>query len=219
MWSHVMQMGLAEHARTLPGTCAQPERADPRQEAVPPARRAEGLLVALAEGAEPAVVRGQAWLAAEALRAAEANGEIDRRLALWAFDLLGALWTTCDRLDRGWRHLDRGQPSTAMQAASGTTGPIEEIEALSRTDAGPAAQLRARAQALWHLADGLDEAGFLVDCGDHRGARDRARRLLLQVEQLSGRGVLTLDEQDIAASAASRWGARPRNHQGGSLAS
>lgn len=213
-----MLMGLAEHAQSLPGTCAQPVRPDPRRDAEPPTRRVEGLLLALAEGGEPAVVRGQAWLAAEALRSAEAAGELDHRLALWGFDLLGAIWTVCDRLERGWQHMDRGESTEAMQAASGTTAPIEEIEALAPSSAGHAARLRARAQALWHIADGLDEAGFLGDCGDHGGARERARRLLQQVEQLGGRGALTLDEQDIASSAASRWGARPSDLRADSLA-
>jgi hypothetical protein len=214
-----MLMALAEHARTLPGTCSLPVRPDPTLAGVDPGARAERLLVALAEGAEPSEVRGQAWLAAEALRSRGKDARPERATTLRGFDLLGAIWAACDRLDRGWRWLDMGAPSEAMRAAAAASERVDELEALAPGGAGQTAQLRGRVQALWHLADGLDEVAFLGDSGDREGARDRARQVLRQVEQLAQRGLLTLDEQDIVHAAASRWGARPQDTAGGSWAS
>jgi len=216
-----MLASIAEHTSTLPGSCRR------RPDSPMRAARSEGevqvaterLVASLADCAEFDRVRDQAWLLAESVRLAEIEGKLSHRAALRCFDLLGICWAMSERMDRGWRCMDHADARGAMECASNAGQRINALEPLLQGSTGLLERLRGRTQALWHLADALDEATFLADCNDHAGARARAKGLLEQLEVLGERRVLGPDEHDIAESAAARWGARPSTAHRGSWAS
>ena len=182
-------------------------------------RAAEELLAALADCADFARVRDQSWLLAESARLAEREGTIDRAATIASYDRVGLCWALCERMDTSWRHLDRGEPGEAVAAAGRAGEHLVELAGLLPHLPDLLERLRGRCLALWHIADALDEACFLDECGDHAGARSRAELLLSQLEQLNARRLLGPDEQETAEAAASRWGARPTRARSGSWAS
>jgi hypothetical protein len=70
-------------------------------------------------------------------------------------------------------------------------------------------RLRARARALWHLADGFDEISFLRDSDDHGGAQRRAAALAAQAEQVFHNGLLGEDEREILEDLLGGWRLTP----------
>ena len=216
-----MLMGLAEQARCISGTCVLPAAtlAPSRASEADLAQNTEGLLSDLGGGADFRAVRDRAWSVAEAVRNAETSGQLPRARALVLYDLVSACWTAADRMAAAWHWLEMGEPAESLQAASSVVQRVDELEALLGAATPPTDRLRGRIQALLQLADGLDEAAFLGDCGDPGAARERANRALGRLAELLDLGRLNPDEQDVAEAAAARWGARSRDPAGRNWAS
>jgi len=177
------------------------------------------LIMALCDGVDFGRARDRAWLLAESVRMAELDGTLPREAVLRCYDLLGACWALCERMELGWRRMDQAAPSQAMEAAGTASTHLDQLEGHPLASAGLVMRLRGRVQALWHVADAIDEAGYLAEGGDDAGARARGVQLLDQLEVLAERRALSPDEHDIAEACAARFGARPGVAHRGSWAS
>ncbi len=176
-------------------------------------RAVERLLTALADGIRARLVREGAWTLAENVRRATASGRLDRAASLRCYDLVGETWSACDRMDRTWGHFDRGEWGEALTTAAGASANIDALEADLPASAGTIERLRAYCQALWQLADGLEEALYLSQQGDHRAARARATAVLRLGERLVEDGLLSYDELLCIEDQAARFGARPPDNR------
>lgn len=216
-----MLAGPAAQPNILPGVCQGELQCAVRAARTTREIRstAEVLLSSLADCADYTRIRVQLWLLAESGRLAEGSGDLEHSALRPCYDLLGVSWALCERMETAWRLLDQGETSQAIAAAGRAGDHLTELEGHSFVSRTLLECLRARCRATWHIADALDEASFLADCGDHTGARTRADQLLDQLTRLDERGVLSPDELVIAQLAAARWGARPRGTGRGSLAS
>lgn len=168
-----------------------------------------GLCRGLAKSESFRVVRGRAWLLASQIHGGLSATAMDRDAALSRLDAIAACWRYAEQLERGWAALHARDWAQAMERAGRATAIATELEEEHRQGRSLCERLRARARALWHLADGFDEVAFLKDCDDADGARQRAAALAAQAEQLSSAGLLGEDEHEDLEDLLGHWRLAP----------
>jgi hypothetical protein len=203
-------------ARDIAGSCLLPfARQDhPRaggEDAAQAAPSAAGrLLVVLADGGHYGRARDAAWAWSQQTRACLVAGTLEHDRALAGFDALCTIWSLADRMHRAWRALEAGDASAAMRLASLARERVEELGDPAETNGRLAERLQARIQALWQIADGLDEADFLAGGRDHEAARDRACATVRQAASHHEAGAISEDELMLVEDLADQRGAQTR---------
>ncbi|MFH1467909.1 MAG: hypothetical protein ABIO70_26220 [Pseudomonadota bacterium] len=168
-----------------------------------------GLCRGLADGEAFRVIRSRAWLLAGQIHGGLNAAASDHDATLARLDAIAACWRYAQQLERGWDALRAQDWAHAMERAGRATATATELEDEHHQGRSLCERLRARARALWHLADGFDEVSFLLDSDDADGARQRAAALAAQAEQLFHAGLLGEDEREDLEDLLGRWRLAP----------